>query len=1028
MRLKFKWIYALLMVLSIQIAFAQEQTIKGVVSDALGSIPGVNIFVKGTNKSVQTDLDGKYEIKAKKGDVLVFSFVGMENFVATIGASNVLNVKMKAEGKVLEEVVILGYVSKGKNQVTGSVKQLSGESLKGVPVVSVDQALQGKVAGLQISQSSGTPGSVQDIRIRGVGSVSASNQPLYVIDGVPVINSNFGADKSETGVDNVSTLSPLSAINSNDIESMTVLKDASATSAYGARGSNGVIIITTKKGKSGKTAFNVNTSVGFQNNAVKGQTPLTGAERKELYLDAIYNTYGVSKGFTRTGAESFLLGTADGLDIDSNSAGLQYWDGQEGNWANVLKNKDAALRTFDISASGGDEKTTFNLSLGYNKTEATVVGSDFTRLTAKIGMTRKMTESLKFSTNNSFSDSKQSGVLEGGGFFANPFLARYFMSPWINPYNADGSLNIEDIKNYTGLPNTLYILKNNIIENDLARLISNNTLEWKISDAFKYKSVFGVDYNLATYHKYDNLVHGDGADVNGSVSQQVSRNLNLVAQNSINYNYNYKGHSLDATALFEYQKNTYNELGVYGENIAAEGLTYVDNVVSNINVNGSYQDWLNVSYLALLNYNYNSKYVVDFTYRKEGSSRFAPTRRFGDFWSIGSAWNLHKEDFMADTIFNELKLRGSIGTSGNNEIDLNKYQALLAYDTNYADNPTIYPSDYGNLNLQWEKNRTIDLGFDFAILNNRISGTLGVYNKRTFDLLQEVPLSRTTGFELIFANVGEIVNNGIEADLTFAAIQSKNFNWTISANYALNDNEVKKMAKDASGTDINIATSTKITKVGEAVGTWNMRKWAGVDASNGSPLWFVNGVDGATTSVYNDAKVAIQGKSLPTYSGGVSTHLDYKGMFFDASVYFAGGNKVFEDWASYTQSTGRRATVFYNGVTALLDRWQKPGDITDVPKMDLTSTGSNSASSSTRFLYDGDYIRIKDIVFGYAFDKALVQKISLDGLTLSVRGTNLFTFVKDSRLKYDPEVRADGFTRLTTPPVKSVTFAINFKF
>ncbi|NRS89479.1 TonB-linked SusC/RagA family outer membrane protein [Flavobacterium sp. 7E] len=1022
MRLKFKWIYALLMALSIQFAFAQEQTIKGVVSDAIGSIPGVNVLVKGTKKSAQTDFDGGYVIKAKPGDVIVFSFVGMQDFTATVGTSSTINVKMKEEGKVLEEVVILGYVSRGKNEVTGSVKQLSGESLKGVPVVSVDQALQGKVAGLQISQSSGTPGSVQDIRIRGVGSVSASNQPLYVIDGVPVINDAFAAS------DNVSTLSPLASINSNDIESMTVLKDASATSAYGARGSNGVIIITTKKGKSGKTAFSLNTSIGFQNNAVKGQTPLSGAQRKELYLDAVYNTYGTTNGFDRSGTESYLLGTPAGLAIDDNFAGLQYWDGKEGNWSDALKNKDAIVRSFDIAASGGDEKSTFNVSLGYNKTEGTVIGSDFKRLTAKIGMTRNLTDKLKFSTNNSFADSKQAGVLEGGGFFSNPHLARYFMNPWVNPYNADGSLNINDIKDYTGVPNTLYVVKNNIIENDLARIISNNTLEWKISDRFKYKSVFGIDYNLATYQQYDNPIHGDGASVNGDAQQQVSRNLNLVAQNSLNYNYRYKLHSFDATALFEYQKNTYNELAAYGENFASEGLNYVDNVVRNISVNGRYDDWLNVSYLALLNYNYNGKYVLDFTYRKEGSSRFAPGKRFGNFWSVGTAWNLHKEEFLANTIFSELKLRGSVGSSGNNAIDLNQYQTLFSYNTNYAGDPTIYPSSYGNLDLQWEKNRTIDLGVDFAILNNRISGSLGVYNKKTSDLLQDVPLSRTSGFSSVSSNVGEIINKGIEADLSFSLIQTKNFNWSVSTNYALNDNEVTKLAKDPAGNDINIATGTKITKVGEAVGTWNMRKWAGVNPDNGLPLWYVNGVDGDVTSSYNEAKVAIQGKALPTYSGGISTHLDYKGVFFDGSIYFAGGNKVFEDWASYTQSTGTRATVNYNGVDVLLNRWQNPGDITDVPKMDLTSTSNNAASTSTRFLYDGDYIRIKDLVLGYSFDKELTQRFSLDGLTLSIRGTNLFTFVKDSRLKYDPEVRADGFTRLSTPPVKSVTFAMNFKF
>jgi outer membrane receptor protein involved in Fe transport len=369
-----------------------------------------------------------------------------------------------------------------------------------------------------------------------------------------------------------------------------------------------------------------------------------------------------------------------------------------------------------------------------------------------------------------------------------------------------------------------------------------------------------------------------------------------------------------------------------------------------------------------------------------------------------------------------------VGTSGNNEIGENEYQSLLSYDTSYAGSPTIYPSTYGNLDLQWEKNRTIDLGIDFTLLKNRLSGSVAVYNKKTFDLLQDVPLSRTTGFSTYTANVGEIINKGLEVDLSYDVIKNKNFNWSVSGNFALVENEVTKLAEDSSGEEISISSSSQITRVGTSLNTWNMRKWAGVDTQTGEGLWYLNGVDGETTNSYSEAEVAEQGSSLPTYTGGFSTHLEYKRVFLDASLYFSGGNKVFESWASYTQSTGIRPTVYYNGVTTLLDRWQNAGDVTDVPKMDLTSTGSNSASTSTRFLYDGDYIRIKDIVFGYNLNDDLVKKMKLDSMTFSVRGSNLFTFVKDSRLKYDPEVNLDGYTSLTTPPVKTVTFAINLKF
>ena len=1023
--------------LSMQISFAQEKAVTGVVSDATGPIPGVNVIVKGTKRSTQTDFNGSYSIKAKTGEVLEFSFVGMKNSSAAVGASDVLNVKLQGNAEMMNEVVVMGYVTKSKNNMTGSSKQLSGNVLSGVPTVSVDQALQGKVAGLQVSSSSGTPGSVQDIRIRGAGSISANNQPLYVIDGVPVISGDFsGANDNRTNgnAGTASSISVLATLNSHDIESMTVLKDASATAAYGARGSNGVIVITTKKGKIGKPSYNLSNSIGFQNNAVDGRTPLTGDQRKELYLDAVYNSNGAANGFDRAGAETWLLGTPAGLALDKNFANLKNWDGVSHNWGEMLKNRDALVQNTDFSVSAGDEKTTFNASLGYNKTEATVIGGDFKRLTATLGVTRKLSESVKFTTMNSFSEAKQNGILEGSGTFSNPNLTKYFMSPWVNPYNADGTYNIgrngdsniAAIGNWTTLHNVFFTLANNVRTNNLIGIRSNNTLDWKISNNFKYKSVFAVDYNMNTYHNYNNRYHGDGRDRNGTIEQNIRKNTNLVSQNSINYTLKLDRHNFDATALFEHQKNKNEFLGGSGENIASDDLFYLDVVSKNKATYGNYSDWLNVSYLGLFNYSYDSRYVLDATFRREGSSKFAPGHRFGNFWSVGTAWNINKEVFMDGSIFNNLKLRASYGTSGNSGINENSYQRLLGFDASYDAQPVIYPSSIGNDLLTWEKNKTADVGLEFGVFRNRLSGSVSYYNKETYDLLQNVPVSLTQGSTSQLMNVGSVLNKGIEVDLNVDVVRGENFNWSVSANYSHNNNEVTKLAKDPTGKDIEISTSTKITKVGESIGTWNMRKWAGVDPANGLPLWYVNGVDGATTSLYNNAMVAKQGQSAPVFSGGFGTHLDYKGVYFDVSFYFAGGHKVFEDWASYTQTTGTNTFVNFNGTENLMDRWQKPGDITSTPKMELNS-GRNAGATSTRFLYDGDYLRMKDLVLGYKFNNVITKAISLDGLDISVRGTNLFTFVKDGKMKYDPEVRADGFTRLVSPPVKSVVFAINIK-
>lgn len=1004
----------------------QEREIKGKVTDDSGiPLPGVAVIIKGSNQGAQTDFDGKYIINAKAGEVLMFSYIGMKTEERIIDAiSDTINIEMVSDTQELEEIVVLGYTTRGKNEITGSTVQVVANEINDVPVVTVDQALQGKVAGLNIASSSGTPGSTQQIRIRGVGSITSSNAPLFVIDGVPMVNYNTSGSSS------ASSLSSLSSINSRDVESITVLKDASATAAYGARGSNGVIVITTKNGKKNrKTTFNFTSTYGYQKQAVEGSKVLTAAQREELFYDAVFNTYG----------ETYSIDRSEAKDIYERFPGFwgtSYTDWNangrpEANWQEEIKTPNPTLMTYDFSATGGSETSTFYTSLGYNKTEGIVKGTEYERITAKFNFTKDMTKTLKFTNNISVSNLNQDGLFEQGAFYASGLSVQFFVPPTLPPYNADGTLNLTDFGSTTNYFNYLYLIENDIINNDVTRAMNSSSLEWKILDGLKFKTNFSIDYTLANYKRFANRVHGGGVEEGGVSAAATARNFNWVTQNSLNYKTSIDKHNFDITVLQEFQKNKNDLISAQGEKFAKEGLTYIAEASTNFSASTSFADWKNLSYLGMLNYNYDDTYIFDATYRKEASSRFSPEQRFGDFWSVGAAWNITSEEFLYDNaIFNNLRLRASYGTSGSAGVAINSYQSLLAYNADYNANPGIYPIGYGNDALSWEKNNTLDIGIDFGLFNDKISGSIAYYNKKTFDILQSVGLSRTTGFSSINRNIGEVINKGIEIELNYDIISTDDFNWSVFGNFATVDNEVTKLAKDANGEDILLTSGTKRTEVGHPIGEWYMRKWAGVDPENGDPLWFINGVDGETTNTYSDAEVAYQGASaIPTYSGGFGTHIDYKGFFMDANLYFTGGNKVYESWSYYTKSNGLNSTLYFNGTEELLQSWKQPGDITDYPALQSnTAAGNQASSTSTRFLYDGDFIRLRELVLGYNLTNNTLDTIGIDGITFTLRGTNLFTWVKDDRLKHDPEVRTDGFTRLTTPPVKSFVFGVNLKF
>lgn len=912
--------------------------------------------------------------------------------------------------KNIEEVVVLGYISRPVGEVTGGVTTLKAKDIDSPSAISVDQALQGKVPGVVVNTTSGSPGAFQDIRIRGISSFSASNSPLFVVDGVPIVNGNNSPSSANT------TLSSLASLNNDDIASITVLKDANATAIYGARGTNGVIVITTKKGKRGKTKFNFDTSVGYQTAAYDHMEMLTADQRLQLLTEGLSN----QTGWTTTQANNYIYANDIG--------GITLWDGQNHDWGKILYRKDAQTYTANISASGGDEKSTFYSSLGYNKTYPITVAKPFERLTGTFNYTRKLTDRLNFAANFQGSWISQDAILEGGSYFSNPFITKILMSPWVNPYNADGTLNIEDILNMTSIHNTLYTVSHNINRNKQIRSLINARLDYKIMKGLTLSQTANVDFILTDLKNFQNRNHGDGADVNGASERYMSQQYNINSLTQLNYNQKFGKHRIDASVFMELIKNQVDDVDAYGENIPADGLTNVASTSANFSASSTFTDWRQASYFGALNYVYNDRYVINGTFRREGSSRFATGHRFGDFWSVGAAWNVYKEDWIPK-FFNDLRIRGSYGKTGNNGVSLNSYQAVLNFDAKYAGSGASYVPNFGNPLLTWEKAKSYDVGLDFAILNSRVSGTFEYYNRRTYDLLQSVPLSLTTGFPSINSNTGAMRNQGYEGSLNVQVVKTTDLQIELFGSIATVKNRVLELAKTALGTPIDVfaGNTYKSAIEGQPFQSWFMPTWAGVDPQTGAPNWYVNGVDGAVTTNINAAKRVLQGNSIPKYTGGFGTNINYKGIFLNANFYYAGGHKIYEQYAQFYYRTNSFTLANYNGREELMNRWQKPGDITDIPKLSY-STNNNFHVTSSRFLHDGEFIRLKDVTLGYNLPKAWVEQMGLDNLSFSVRGTNLWTWVKDKSIKFDPEVSVNGFSQLTTPPVRTVMFGVNVQF
>ena len=978
---------------------AQNKTIKGrVTEDGKKPLSNASIIVKGTTVASKTNDEGYYSITIPaNGRVLKFSSLNFEDQEVNIGSKSEINVILVNTVSDLQQVIVTGYGTTKKATNTGSIATVKASEIENLPFSSVDRALQGKVAGLQSVASSGQPGASQAILIRGASSISASNAPLWVVDGVP-INAGDASRLQTTG-------NLLSTLNPNDIESISVLKDAASQSIYGSRAANGVIVVTTKKGKSGKTKFRFDTELGNSDVAYVNEKykPLDANEFINLTREGLVNA-GASAAQTTSILNS--LGQGNGINF---------------NWFDNIM-RVGQQKQYNLSAEGGNDKTTFFLSGGNFVQDGTSINSQLRRNNVNFRITNKATDKLTIGLNLNAGNVSQRAPLAGGAF-GNPLLSTYFLLPTYSAYKPDGTYNY--ILN-GGLHNTVALseMDKRFLRQSSIRGSVNG--EYKILDNLKFRSVYGIDYNALEEDQYNNPLHGDGLASNGRAFSYYTRYFNYVWTNTLDLQQNItrNGDLSSSTQIgYEAQKSAGYFSSLQAQQFPPSlSLTYPASGASPTTASATISDYTFESQFASTNLNYKNRFVISGSFRRDGSSRFSAKNRYGNFWALGATWNIDREDFMANNrIFDQLKLRGSYGVNGNAGIGNYDAPALYGFGFNYNQLPGSAPTNVGDENLTWELNKPMNIGLDFSVLKNRVNVTVDYYIRKSENLLLSVPLSNTSGFGSATRNIGSMENKGLELSLNIVPIQTKDLRWDLDFNFSNNKNTITSLPNKA-----DILSGNFIIRQGQSLNTFFLREWAGVDRSTGDPQWYTTDKHQASSNVYPGANARIlAGQALPKFFGSLTNALTYKGFNLSAQLYYNFGNQVFDTWRGYYLGSGFGAS--FNKVKRQLDAWTKPGDITDIPKY-VYNGNKNFQGASTFNLNDGSFVRVRDIQFGYTLPKAYAERLKIGNANIYVRGTNLFTWVKDKNLPFDPEQGTSSATNLNVFIPKTVTVGLSLAF
>lgn len=986
---------------------AQGLRISGRITSAQDGqpIPGVNIVVRGTTNGVSTDANGNYTINVVGStSVLLLTSIGLVSQEVTVGNRTVINVQMQESINELTQVVVTGYNTTQRKDITGSIASVSPDKFKDIPVASFDQALQGQAAGVQVTQSSGTPGGGLTVRIRGNTSISASNRPLFIVDGVPVADGGLSDREFGGQTDNA-----LALFNPNDIESMEILKDASAKAIYGSRAANGVVLITTKRGKSNqKTSFTLDAQRGLTD-IVRRPDLLNASELLELQRESVLNA---------------------GLDPDKLGLIKGVTDGVNTDWVDAILRK-GVFQQYQLSTQGGNDKTQFYLSGSYRDEQGVQLNSQFTRYTGQFKFDHKATQRLSFGTNLTLSRAKNKRV-KSDNFLDGVYSAAIKSLPYYSPYNEQGNLYVPNDANYPGFPNFNPVAQAVLprFETYTIKLLGGLYAEYEILENLRFRSKVSIDYNNVTEDNFEpssTAIGGFLPSVGGKgYGVFINRTLaTFINSNTLNYNFQLQEkHRFNTVLGFEIQNHVVRGASVSGRLFPSDDFTYinsagiVDQGGSEITNSGL------VSAFGEVRYDYNEKYLATITARYDGSSRFGQNRRFGVFPSASLAWRLSSEPFMERFSFlNDLKLRASYGFTGNERIGDFQFLGTWASVT-YSGATGVGPAALANANLQWERTREANIGLDASFFNGRLNLTFDAYDNLTDKLLFAQPIPQTTGFATVQGNIGKISNRGME--LTIGTVNiDKAVRWRTDLNLSFNRNKVVELVSEEPifrGYQGNGVSNTNVVLPGQPLGTFWGLKFLGVDPATGDAIYQDKNGDGRITP--DDGQVI--GNAQPKLFGGITNKISWKGIDISGFLQFSYGNSILNFSNTTLVNTG--ADIQNNQARVALNRWRKEGDITNVPRYVYQNTYNNYLSS--RFLEDGSFLRLKNVSIGYNLPKSLVNRYKITNTRIYASATNLWTLTRYSGA--DPEVStldgsttAQGIDLFTFPQVKTILVGIS---
>ena len=952
--------------------------VSGVVTSAEDNLPMMGAGVMaGPGVGVITNLDGEYSIDVAPGTTLTFSSIGYEDQTVVVpnAATFTHNVVMQPESMKLDDVVVIAYGVRKKGTVAGSVSTVKSDKLENTPTAAFDQALQGQVAGLTVLSNSGEPSASATLTIRGTNSISSGTAPLYILDGVAISANDFNT------------------INPADIESMSVLKDASSTSIYGARAANGVIVITTKRGRNmDQPNINYRMQVGWSAIAAGKWDLMNTAERIQYEKE---------------------IGMTDGQNYELLAK-------TDINWMDVVFNDNALLQSHEISISGATDKTNYYISGGYYDQQGIAPGSMFERYSVRVNFEQQMAKWLRMGTNTMFNFQNIEQADEGSYALVTPISASRFMLPYWNPYNADGSLASINKGEWNGQgQNPMEWLENNPLRYKKYKVISTIFAEFNLYKNLVFKTQFSVDFSHVTgfSQSFPSYLPNQGE---GSASRSTSDGLNLQITNTLTYRFNVNDLH-DFNFLLGHEGQNYHS-ETFGVGTSGQTNDLLTDIAQGTRATSwsstATADYSRMSFFGRAEYNYTDRYYADFSIRTDGSSRFGKNNRWGAFWSLGAMWNLRNEAFMSHTrnwlTFAQVSF--STGTSGNSEIPNYEHLALVGGGLDYIGNSGMAPMQPGNEELTWESTWTTNLGFHFGFWN-RLNVDFELYNKNTSDMLMSVPLSyaQSNGYGYKWDNVGGMVNRGAELNLTGTVLQIKDFTWSLNANVSYNYNKITELYNGVQEYERG-ETSTKLV-VGHPLGEFYINRYAGVNPANGDALWYDK--DGNITNELRDEDKVLVGKTyIAPWQGGFGTAFGWKGLSLTAQFSWVADRWMLNNDRYFDESNGRFAT--YNQSRRLLNRWKQPGDITDIPRH------GEYTEFDSRLLEDASFLRLKNLNLSYSFPAELLKKTRIiRGLRVYAQAQNLLTFTNFSGL--DPE----GTTNLYAaqyPMSRQFTFGLDLMF